>query len=361
VIRLQGSRLPETGRYAAPPVPTSALRLVVLVGSLLVAAAVPALAAVPDVPTTLVRHGEADRYATAAAIALARFASSSDVLLARGDDPTDALAANYPAGGHSAPVLLTERDRVPAVVADAMRRLRVQTVHLMGGDAAISSAVEQALRSDGYQVDRYRGDDRYETAAIAAGANGVANAGRPGLAKRTALLASGERPVDALVAGPLAWSSWPLLLTRRDALPAATGDAIVRHGIEHVVIVGGTDAVGGPVEERLRAMGLSTERVSGPDRAGTATAFADFLRLIGRRSDRVGVASSSSSTDALALGGFLAPDAPVLLCDHPDDCGATTLGWLAAHAADVDRIVVAGGTDAVTDAAASALAAAAGT
>jgi putative cell wall-binding protein len=324
----------------------------------LLTAATPARAA--DGESQVTRFGGGNRYETSAALALSRFATSSDVLLARGDDPSDGLAANYPAGGHAAPVLISTRDSVPPVVLDAMRTLQVRTVHLMGGDAALSKGLELDLRNRGYQVDRYAGRDRYETAAIAAQANGIGNAGRPALPQRTALLAAGDRPSDALVTGPLAWWSWPLLLTTRDAVPQVTLDVFARHQITHAVIVGGLEAVGSGVEAQLRARGISTERVSGPTREATAIAVADLMRSIGFLTNRIGVAASSSAADALSLGAHVAPDSPILLCRTATDCGTTTLEWIRSHADEVDQIDLAGGEEVVGAAAQEQLRQAAG-
>src|SRR5262249_2638384 len=111
-----------------------------------------------DVATAIANHGYtagidldriagADRYATAATIANDTFPSSSIAFLARGDAFADALAANYLAGQQSAPILLSNPGSVPQVTIDALKGLKVGTVHLLGGTDALSPAVQSQLQA----------------------------------------------------------------------------------------------------------------------------------------------------------------------------------------------------------------------
>jgi putative cell wall-binding protein len=336
-------------------------RPLVVVGflGLLVALAAPGFAAGP---TNVRRFGGADRYATAAALAVDRFPTASDAVLARGDDPADALAGAYLAGTHIGPVLLAGRTRVPQATLDALQSRGVYRVRVLGGPGALGPEVVAQLQAAGYEVERVAGDDRYGTAAAVARDPGAANVGVRGAQGKTAILANGLRPADALSAGPLAFGQqWPVLLTTTTAVPAVTQQALDDLGIRHVVVVGGTAAVGDAVVDRLESQGRTVERVAGPTREATATAVADLLVGIGEPLTTVEVAAASSFADALALGPHAAPYAPVLLCHATEDCGTTTLGWIAAHQATVDTVVIAGGTAVVGPAAETQLRVAAGT
>jgi putative cell wall-binding protein len=325
----------------------------------LVALAAPAAAAGP---TQVRRIAGADRYATAAALAVDRFASASDAVVARGDDPADALAGSYVAGTHIGPVLLAQQHAVPQATLDALRSRGVRKVRILGGVGALGPEVASQLQAAGYEVERIAGTDRYGTAAAVARNPGAANVGVRGTQGRTAILANGVRPADALSAGPLAFGQqWPVLLTTAGSLPTVTRQALDDLGIQHVVVVGGTFAVGDAVVDQLRSSGRTVERVAGADRESTATAVADVLVAIGAPLTTVEVAASSSFADALALGPHAAPAAPVLLCHAVGDCGSTTLSWIAAHSATVDIVVIAGGTTVVGTTAEAQLRAAAGT
>jgi lactocepin len=335
-------------------------RAVVVAGVLavVVGLAAPGMAAGP---TTVQRFAGADRYDTARKLAINRFASASDVVVARADDPADALAGSYVAGSHIGPVLLAERTRVPQATLDVLQALGVHKVRVLGGPTALGPEVVDQLQSAGYTVERVAGNDRYATAAAVARSSGAANIGTKGTQGRTAIVANGLRPADALSAGPVAFGQqWPVLLTATATLPAPTEQALADLGIQHVVVVGGTSAVSDAVLAQLRSQGRTVERVAGPDREATATAVADLLVAIGESVTAVEVAGAGSFADALALGPHAAPAAPVLLCHAVDDCGTTTLGWIAQHQATVDTVVVAGGTAVVGPAAEAQLRAAGG-
>lgn len=311
--------------------------------------------------TTVMRVSGADDFAVAGELAK-HWASASDAVIARADDPADALAGSYLAGSHITPILLAQQHDVPQATLDALKRLGVYHVRVLGGEGALGPEVVDQLQSAGMkQVDRIGGRDRYETAKLVAESSGVTNVGsRSGLGP-TVILANGLQPADALAAGPVSYGQqWPIVLTASDVLPAATKQALDDLHVTHVIVVGGTAAVGEGVVQVLEASGRSVERIAGVNRMATAAALADLLIAIGERVSRVEVASTSSTAVALALGPHAAPDAPVLLCATKDDCGTETIGWITQHAAAVSTVVVGGGTDVVSDAAASQLATAAG-
>lgn len=302
-----------------------------------------------------------DRYATAAAIAVDRFPSASDAVIARADDPADALGGSYVAGSHGSPVLLAEPQRVPQATLDVLQSRGVHKIRLLGGPGALGPEVAEQLVAAGYTVVRIAGADRYATAALVARDSGEANIGVYSGRGRTVLLANGSRPADALTAGPLAFGQqWPVLLSTTDSIPAVTRQALDDLAISHIVVVGGTAAVSDAVLDELRASGRTVERVAGADREQTATAVADLLIGIGEALVRVEVAAASSFADALALGPHAAPAAPILLCRSRDDCGATTLSWIARHSATVETVVIAGGTGVISELAATQLRVAAG-
>ena len=70
----------------------------------------------------------------------------------------------------------------------------------------------------------------------------------------TVYLASGEGFADALAIGPSTYADGPLLLTRRDELPAATAEEMQRLAPCSVVVVGGTAAVSDAVAAQADAL-----------------------------------------------------------------------------------------------------------
>jgi lactocepin len=311
--------------------------------------------------TTVTRISGDDEFVTAGELAK-HWPSASDAVIARADDPADALAGSYIAGSHITPILLAQQHSVPQATLDALKRLGTYHVRVLGGEKALGSEVTDALKSAGMkQIDRIAGADRYETAKLVAENSGPANVGQRSGMGPTVILANGIQPADALAAAPLSYGQqWPIVLTATDALPDATKQALDDLHIAHVIVVGGTAAVSDAVVRTLQASGRTVARIAGANRMATAAALGDMLLTIGQQVSRVEVVSTSSTAIALALGPHAAPDAPVLLCASKDDCGTETIGWIKTHAAAVSTVVIAGGTDQISSTAESQLASAAG-
>jgi minor extracellular serine protease Vpr len=328
--------------------------LVLVVG--VVAALV--LTATALAPSASAEHVEADRvwgddrFATAVDVAWANFplGEVDTAILANGRDFPDALAASYASGevaGLRAPVLLSKQNSIPAVTHEGLQELGVDTVVLVGGEAALSAAVEAELMAEGYEVDRLWGPDRFHTAAEIATAFEVVGEVE---GQRTALLPSGRAFPDALAAGPLAaGEGFPLLLTEREEVPQATWDALEEQAIERVLVIGGTAMVDGSVVEALQDAGYEVERLWGPARQGTATTVAEFAYF---RMDwpihQVLLADADDFPDALVAGGYGGRlQFPILLTDHPP--GEITQGWLTELCPEHDVVRAIGGPAAVAD------------
>jgi putative cell wall-binding protein len=327
-----------------------------------------------------------DRYATAAAVAQATFpAPNGNIILASGENFPDGLAAAGLAGAANAPVLLTTEDALPSVTANAMAAIfgaaPTKTVHIVGGTAAVSQAVEDQVAALGYTINRIAGENRYETAAdIAAFAVTLAPVGTTnvsGSALRTVIVTTGANFPDALAGGAPAFrGKHPILLTAPDALSPETAAALTSLSAQRVILLGGTAAVSQGVEDAIEASGILVTRVSGADRGETAKNLADVLvatlaaggfNFYGATAPSAclgtGVAgpnlalivSGSGFADALAAGphgGVCA--APILIAG--DDATST---FLTAQASSVGLIRAIGGTAAVSaDALTAAVAAA---
>lgn len=188
-----------------------------------------------------------DRVQTAAAIA-ERFAPDPVpvVYLAGGSATTDALAAGPAAGAHGGVVLLVEGDAVPAAVDSQLRRLAPERIVVVGGESAVSPGLETALADYGTPVERLAGADRAGTAAAVAGE-------LPDAA--SAYVASGTATADALVGAPAAVADGaPILLVDRDAVPAATRQALADLSPTAITVLGGDAVVAAGVVEELAAL-----------------------------------------------------------------------------------------------------------
>ena len=200
---------------------------------------------------TVTRLAGADRYATAAAVSRASFGAGAPVAyVATGTAFADALAGGAAAGRQAGPILLTTPGALHPATATELSRLRPARIVVLGGTGAIADAVVQQLRSlaTSGAVTRLAGADRYTTSVAVSRATTS-----PG--PRFVYLATGTSFPDGLAGSPPAIrDQGPLLLTRRDGLPAAVAAELRRLNPARVVILGGDGAVSATVMAQLRAM-----------------------------------------------------------------------------------------------------------
>lgn len=293
------------------------------------------------------RYAGVDRYETARAIAKATYTTVGEAVVTSGEVFPDALAASYLAGNVAGPILLTRRDTLPAVTATTLKDLGVTKVTLVGGEQAISKAVEDQLKAS-YAVTRLSGADRYETARAVATSQPAANVGSVG-GKKTALVASGENFPDALAGGAPAFAKkFPMVLTTAGALSPAAAAALDALVIKHVILLGGTSAVTSATQAAIEAKGITVERIAGANRSDTAAKLAEYaLVQLGFSNSQVVLASGRSFPDALAG----APNAgksltPVLLMGSvPPE----TAGYVRNHNSTISALNVYGGTAVIAD------------
>ena len=273
-----------------------------------------------------------DRYITALNLAT-NFAKTKGygnvpvAFVASGETLVDAVAVSGLTGFMDAPVLLTEPDALHPRVANFIEDYGVQTVYVLGGPAAVSESVADAIRAlvNTPKVNRdLQGNDRYETAAAIASKLGSGTAWCGG-DDGAAMLANGETLTEAMIAGPVAnRRQLPVLLTKADELPVATSDFIDSANIKHVVIVGDTDSVTADVESQLKDAGVTTVgRIGGMDAAEVSVNMAETM-LTGDCKDELGAVAGAMA--ALVNGGM----------DRPDGVAATPV--LAGSLEDGDLV-----------------------
>jgi gamma-glutamyltranspeptidase/glutathione hydrolase len=321
----------------------------------LVWALLPAAAAAQGAPGPLARLAGAGRVETAVAVSQAGWRQAPTVLLATAADFPDALAAAPLAAQADAPLLLTDPGALSPATRDELRRLGAREVIVLGGRAAVSGAVVDALTADGYAVRRIAGDTRYATAAEIALAVGAAD---------EVVLASGEGFADALAAGALSAGpdALPVLLTRGNDVPARTEQALTALGVESILLVGGEAAVSGGVQARLRERGFEVERLAGATRFDTAavTAGEALSRRALENPFTLVAASGAAFPDALSAAPLAARrDGLFVLVPADDLANAPGLARLLFAAGDrLDGGAVVGGRAAVSDTVLDQLAAA---
>ena len=318
----------------------------------------------PEVdPCEVVPDGEVVRRVatndpTALGVALSEgcFDSADTAVLARSDDFADALAAGGLAGELDAPVLLTPTEGLDDAVAAELDRLGVEDVVLVGGEAALSAQVAADVEALGMAVRRIGGRERFSTAGLVADA--IVEIGGP---VEEVIVALGIRPEggdawpDALAAGVLAAAARaPVLLTAPEAVPFPTDDALARllDAGDPLLIAGGTAAVGTTAQDELLAAGYAPRRIAGATRYGTAAAMAEEAVARGATTDVVVLASGEEFAGALVGGPAAVRAGGILLLAQPEDLdfGTETRAFLEARRDAIDAVVLAGGTEILSEA-----------
>jgi putative cell wall-binding protein len=239
-----------------------------------------------------------NRYETAALASEDAFAPGVPVAyVTTGATFPDALAAGAAAGFKRGPVILVERNRLPALATTELERLNPQRIVIVGGDSVVSPYVSLLVSRyhTGGGLTRIAGADRYRTAAAVSAATYA-----PGVA--TAYVASGANWPDALAAVPHAGRAGsPLLLVGPSGIPDAVKVELQRLKPGRIIVVGGPAVVSQAVAQALDGYTAGPViRLAGVDRYATAAAVSKFHMPSGAR--LVYVTTGENFPDALAAG-----------------------------------------------------------
>ena len=188
----------------------------------------------------------------------------------------------------------------------------------------------------GFNVVRYAGTDRYDTALKVATALGSPS---------TVFLATGINFPDALSAGPAAAASHGVvLLTDGSTLPAAVKAYLTAHP-------GTVYAVGGPAV----AADPAATPLQGADRYATAAAVATAIFTA---PTSVGLASGVTFPDALSGGAYQAHVGGPILLTAPTTLPAATSTYLTGAKATIAAVEIFGGDAALSTSVQTAITAA---
>jgi putative cell wall-binding protein len=272
------------------------------------------------------RIAGSDRVATAITLSEQTFRSGAPTaVVASSTTFPDALAAGQLATALGGPLLLTPPSALDGRVGKELDRLGVQRVVIAGGRAALSDAVELALRDRVPDVERLGGADRYATAGLLA----EAALARWGQTRPDRLvLATGTAFPDALAAGPwVGHAHLPLLLSHPEYVSESTAEAIARLDPKEIVVVGGPAALSDDVVTSLAA-GRPWSRIAGTDRFATASKLADAAVAAGASSTDVLIVTGQNFPDALAAGPIAVARGGLLLLTGQDRVPGDTAAWL---------------------------------
>jgi hypothetical protein len=170
-----------------------------------------------------------------------------------------------------APVLFSQRTRIPAATRTALQRLRPAGAKRVGGASLLR--VGRVPGIDGLKGRTLPGKDYAEQARAIDRLHTRAAGGKPTPA---VLVASADRPAVAMAAaGYAAKTGTPVLWVRGKEIPAATRAAIRDHGRPRIYLLGSKQVIGAEVAGALSKLGR-VQRIAGRDGPATAVAFARY-------------------------------------------------------------------------------------
>lgn len=259
------------------------------------------------------------------------------VVLTRADDFADAQVGVPLAVAVDGPILSTYPDRLHDLTEEEVRRVLPDggTVYLLGGEAALSADVADRLDALGHDVVRLGGPNRFATAVVVAH-DGLGDPAR-------VVVADGQRFADSILAGTaaaaLAEPAAVLLSAGNHATAELQGYLSARGAVELHAIGDGAVA----------AVPHAITSVPGTDPADLSVAVSAAYFP---RPRVVALATSTDFADALTGGAVVARDdvgpGPVLLT-LPDQLPAVLADHLADLGDDLERVLLLGGTAAVSE------------
>ena len=260
------------------------------------------------VPARTIRLAGSNRYSTAVEISRTGIKRNGAVVLASGRDYADALAGVPFARSIGAPILLTDKDTLPADTLEEIQRLGAGTVYILGGTSAVSTKVENA----GCTVKRISGSSRFGTAAKAAEKLG---------APKEIFFVCYNNFADALsVSAAAALKKAPIIYLKKDgALDAETAAYLksVKGKVANAYVIGGGSVVSDAMMKNAAdALGLTVgktmNRIAGQNRYKTCIEVNKRFASV-FTGKNVCIATGADFPDALAGGAFAALDGSPLL------------------------------------------------
>ncbi|MCF0147930.1 MAG: cell wall-binding repeat-containing protein [Clostridium sp.] len=261
-----------------------------------------------------VRAGDR-RYDTAVELSKSQFNTSNTIVIAGGYALADGLTATPIASHYKAPLLLVEKNNIPEVTKNEIKRLGGKNIIIVGGNTVISSEVEKQLLNLGVtKITRLGGSDRYETSLLVAQYidSNLYNI-------ENIVVTNGLGEADALSISPVAGRDrMPIILVRNTYIPTSIYNWLRGEGIKNAYIIGGTTAINNDVLNKVNSitsMDISGNRLGGSTRYETNAFIID--KFYGSSTNKVYVSKGLQLIDALSSGPIAAlENSPVILANN---------------------------------------------
>ncbi|MGM0843743.1 MAG: cell wall-binding repeat-containing protein [Bacillota bacterium] len=208
-----------------------AKEVIIIGGNLAVSPGVQSKIASQGMKTT--RISGSNRYETNRLI-LGKLTNVKGAFVAAGGNYADALGAAPVASAKNWSIVLTKTDSIDD---ESLSLLKNKPVAILGGTAAISSRVENSIERINQDVDRFGGQDRYETLARLLWHN------KHVVDPSSVLVSTGNNFPDALAAAPLSFSKHSPLILVGKQIDSATESLLMKfaeeNSVNEITVIGG--------------------------------------------------------------------------------------------------------------------------
>ncbi|MGO1041419.1 N-acetylmuramoyl-L-alanine amidase [Clostridioides difficile] len=255
-----------------------------------------------------------DRYETAVKISKEGWKNGSDkVIIISGDVSIDGIISTPLATTYNAPILLVEKNNVPASVKAELKRLNPKDVIIIGDENSISKTTANQIKSTvSASQTRLNGSNRYETSLLIA-----KEIDKNHDVEKVYITNANGGEVDALtIAAKAGQDKQPIILSDKDSITNDTYKWLQSEDLQSAYFIGGPQMLSTNVINKINDItkdSVTKNRVYGADRHETnANVIKTFYTE--DELEAVLVAKSDVLVDALAAGPLAASlKSPILI------------------------------------------------
>jgi putative cell wall-binding protein len=231
--------------------------------------------------------------------------SEKFVIIASGKSFPDSLAASPLSTYLNSPILLQRNKRLNEANRNEINRLQPTAVIIVGGEFAISSSVEEEIKSLGLNVYRIAGENRYETA--------VKISELFPYDKKVSFIVSGENYPDVIsVASYAAKHSLPILYVNKKEISQEVKQYILDYNVEKTYVIGGERVIPELIKNQLP----NPTRISGINRYETCYEVINYFGL--SDVDEIYFATGEDFRDALSGSALAGKNSSRIFLIHPE-------------------------------------------
>ena len=258
-----------------------------------------------------------DRYATAVELSKKQFSTADAICIVNGQALADGLTITPLATHYKAPILLSNKDKLPQSTKDEILRLKATRAFIGGREGVISENVVNELKSLGIkEVIRLGGKDRYDT-ALEIAKYIDANC----FTVKEVVVANGYGEADSLSIASVAGSrQMAIILTEKDNMNSNVHNWVKSKKLSNAYIIGSKGVVSDELLVSIDAMvegDVLSNRLGGKDRYETNAKV--IQRFFPDELNEVYLSKGWNGylIDALSSGVISAlNDSPVILLDN---------------------------------------------